>query len=105
MTALDLLNRPSHLDAEVQVLRLNRDTAIVTLPGEIFVDLGLAIKKNSPFKHTLIIELANDNPAYIPTDKAFKEGSYETINSRIEPGGGEKIVEAATQLLKELAAP
>lgn len=105
VTTLDLLNRPSHLDAEVQVLRINRDIAIVTLPGEIFVDLGLAIKKNSPFKHTLIIELANDNPAYIPTEKAFKEGSYETINSRIEPGGGEKLVEAATQLLKELAAP
>jgi neutral ceramidase len=56
----------------------------------VFVDLGLGIKKASPFKRTLVIELSNDNPADIPTEKAFKEGSYETVNSRIVPGGGER---------------
>jgi len=47
--------------------------------------------------------LCNDAPGYVPTAKAFKEGSYETVNSRVLPGGGEKLVEAATRLLKELA--
>src|SRR5213075_1112049 len=52
---------------EVQAFRLDRDTAIVAIPGEVFVELGLAIKKASPFRTTLVIELANDNgPAYIP---------------------------------------
>ena len=101
VTTLDLLHRGATLDAEIQVIRLNRDTAIVLLPGEVFVELGLAIKRGSPFAHTLVIELANDNPAYIPTEKAFKEGSYETVNSRIVPGGGERLAEAAIQLLKE----
>jgi len=87
---------------EVQVFRLSDDTAIVCLPGEVFVDLGLAIKAASPFKNTLIIELANTSPAYIPTRKAFAEGSYETVNSRITPGGGEKMVEAAIDLLKSI---
>jgi neutral ceramidase len=87
---------------EVQVFRLNRETAIVTLPSEIFVELGLAIKAASPFKTTLVVELTNDAIGYIPTRKAFVEGSYETINSRIEPGGGERLVEAAIGLLKEL---
>ena len=91
------------LDAEIQVIRLNRDVAIVLLPGEVFVELGLAIKRGSPFKHTLVIELSNDNPAYLPTEKAFKEGGYETVNSRIVPGGGERLAEAAIQLLKEAA--
>lgn len=100
-TTLDLLRRGATLDAEVQVLRLSPDVAIVLLPGEVFADLGLAIKRGSPFRHTLVIELANDNPAYIPTEKAFKEGSYETVNSRIAPGGGERLVETAIQLLKE----
>ena len=35
--------------------------------------------------------------------KAFAEGSYETINSRIQPGGGEMMLDAAVRLLKELA--
>lgn len=91
------------LPMEVQAFRLTKDVAIVGLPGEIFVELGLAIKKASPFPWTFVIELCNDAPGYVPTIKAFKEGSYETVNSRIQPGGGEKLVEAATRLLKELA--
>jgi hypothetical protein len=105
VSTLDLSRRGPTLDAEVQVLRLHQDLAIVLLPGEVFVDLGLAIKQASPFKHTLVIELSNDNPAYIPTEKAFKEGSYETVNSRIAPGGGERLVAEAVRLLKTLAVP
>ena len=87
---------------EVQVFRLSRDVAVVGLPGEVFVDLGLAIKRGSPFATTLVIELCQDAPGYIPTKKAFAEGSYETVNSRIAPGGGEVMVEEAVRLLKEL---
>ncbi len=91
------------LPLEVQAIRLSGDVAVVTLPGEVFVELGLAIKRGSPFRTTLVIELANDNPAYIPTKKAFAEGSYETVNSRVQPGSGERMAEAAIKLLSELA--
>lgn len=87
---------------EIQAFRLTPETAIVTLPTEVFVEFGLAIKERSPFKTTLVIELANDSLGYIPTKKAFAEGSYETVNSRVTPGSGEQMVEAAVQLLKEL---
>jgi neutral ceramidase len=87
---------------EVQVFRLSSDVAVVGLPGEVFVDLGLEIKRASPFETTLVIELCQDAPGYIPTKKAFAEGSYETVNSRIAPGGGELMTEAAIRLLKEL---
>ena len=85
------------------ILLPTRLEVLVTLPGEVFVELGLAIKKASPFETTLVIELANDGPGYIPTSKAFAEGSYETVNSRVAPGGGEQMVELATRLLNELA--
>jgi len=88
---------------EVQVFRLSWDVAVVGLPGEVFVELGLRIKKASPFATTLVIELCQDAPGYIPTKKAFAEGSYETVNSRIAPGGGEMMAEAAIRLLKELS--
>jgi neutral ceramidase len=92
----------SVLPLEVQVFRLSREVALVGLPGEVFVDLGLAIKQASPFPTTLVIELCQDTPGYTPTRKAFAEGSYETVNSRIAPGGGEMMVEAALRLLREL---
>jgi len=98
------MRRGGTIGLEVQVFRLSSDVAVVGLPGEVFVDLGLAIKRASPFATTLVIELCQDAPGYIPTKKAFAEGSYETVNSRIAPGGGEKMVKAAIRLLKELGA-
>jgi hypothetical protein len=76
--------------------------AIVTLPGEVFVELGLHVKSSSPFKTTLVIELANDAPGYIPTKKAFVEGGYEVMNSRVAPGGGEAMAETAIRLLNKV---
>jgi hypothetical protein len=105
-TIIDVALRDAHGDGqlrmEVQALRLDDETAIVCLPGEVFVELGLAIKRASPFARTLVIELCNDDPAYVPTRKAFAEGSYETVNSRIQSGGGEMLVGAAVKLLEEL---
>jgi neutral ceramidase len=87
---------------EVQVFRLSKEVALVTLPGEVFVEHGLAIKKASPFRTTFVVELANACPNYIPTKKAFDEGSYEIVNSRLAPGGGEALVASALKLLQKL---
>lgn len=99
---LDLAARGSNVPMEVQVFRLDSDTAIVCLPAEIFVELGLAIKEASPFKKTIVISICNDRPSYVPTRKAFSEGSYEITNSRVKPGTGEQLVDTAVALLKEL---
>jgi neutral ceramidase len=92
----------STISLEVQAFRLSDEVAVVGLPGEVFVEHGLAIKKASPFPVTLVIELCQDDVAYVPTRKAFAEGSYETVNSRIAPGGGEAMTDLAIRLLKEL---
>ncbi|MDA0810771.1 MAG: hypothetical protein O3C21_00040 [Verrucomicrobia bacterium] len=105
-TILDVRARAAggaSLPLEVQVFRLGPELAVVTLPGEVFVELGLAIRAASPFETTLVIELTNDAPGYLPTKKAFAEGGYETVNSRIQPGGAEAMAEAAIALLRELA--
>ena len=44
-------------DVEVQVIAVGDDTAWVSLPGEIFVELGLRIKQDSPFRNTIIAAL------------------------------------------------
>ncbi len=95
--------RGSTIPIEVQVFRLSDEVVVVGLPGEVFVEHGLAIKKASPFPVTLVIELCQDDVAYVPTRKAFTEGSYETVNSRVAPGGGEVMTDLAIRLLKKLA--
>ncbi len=103
-TTLDLLQYPDgKMNVEISVVALNDKVAMVFLPGEIFVELGMAIKQESPFEQTLVIELAHDTPFYVPTKRGFLEGSYEIMNSRITPGGGEVMVEHAVSLLKQLS--
>ena len=87
---------------EIQAIRLDRDTAIVTLPHEVFVELGMAIKSASPFRTTIVISLANDLDFYIPTRRAFAEGHYEPTTCPLEPGCGERMVAVAVELLLQL---
>ena len=92
------------LSLEVTTFTFGSELAIVFLPGEVFVDLGLAIKRGSPFRTTLVIELANCvETVYIPTRAAFAGGSYEVTNSACLPGTGEALVEAALRLLRDAA--
>lgn len=95
-------SEPWTLPVEVQVFRVSDEIAIVGMPGEVFVELGLAVKKASPFRTTIIVELTNVHIAYLPTKTAFREGGYETLNSRLAPGGGELLVESAIRQLQAL---
>lgn len=93
------------LPVDVTAITIGRDMAIVCLPGEVFVELGLAIKRASPFDTTMVIELSNAvETIYIPHRAAYVGGSYEVTNSTLQPGGGELLVEAALALLREAAA-
>ena len=89
------------LSVEVQVISLGDDLAWVSLPGEIFVDLGLQIKRGSPFKQTMIAELANGSIGYVPTRVAYAQGNYEVVSARCAEGSGEKLVDEALKQLRE----
>lgn len=92
------------LEVEVQVISIGPDWAFVSLPGEIFVELGLSIKQASPFKYTSIIELANGSVGYIPNKPAYLEGNYEVVSARCDAGAGELLVTSAIKSLTELHA-
>ncbi len=102
LETVDKQNEP--LLAEVQVIAFSDELAIVSLPGEIFVELGLALKKASPFKHTLIAELANGSIGYVPNREAYPQGNYEIVSARGEAGSGEKLIEVALKVLAEAKA-
>jgi neutral ceramidase len=90
------------LPQELQAVRFDADTALVTLPHEVFAELGMAIKAASPFRRTMVVSLANDLDFYLPTRRAFEEGNYEPTTCPLEPGCGERLVAAAVELLHKL---
>jgi hypothetical protein len=93
--------RRSYTPSEVQAFRIG-DTLIVGLPGELFVEYGLEIKRRAP-GHTIVITLANGElQGYIVTPENDAEGGYEATNSFFRPESGRILVETALGLLKGL---
>ncbi len=97
---LDIIGRNGQpFQKEVQVISLGDAMAWAALPGEIFVEHGLRLKTMSPFRHTMLVELANGWTSYVPDRKAMPEGGYEVISARCGSGCGEAMVDAAVEML------
>lgn len=81
------------------------DVVIVGVPAELFTQLGMDIKKRSPFRHTIIAELANDYVGYVGNADAYRLGGYQMWmghHSWTQRGTGELFVDEAVKLLNEL---
>ena len=74
------------LPLEVQALALD-DVVLVGLPGEIFVETGLAIAEASPFALTLPVGYANGAIGYVPTSEEVPYGGYEVLDARARHQG------------------
>ena len=94
--------------AEVEVQAVQVGPAVfVTNPAEYFVELGLKIKKGSPFEFTFPVPLANGCVGYVPTEEALGPhgGGYETRlsnYSNLEVKAGTKIADKGIELSKRL---
>lgn len=110
------IRRPTEVKTWVQALAIGNLAAIVGLPGEIFVEHGLRIKRESPFKYNFVFELANDSLGYVPTVKAFEDdalsplevsGSYETTigPNQLVREAGDMMVDSALKMLNVMYKP
>jgi neutral ceramidase len=87
---------------EMYALRIG-DTCIVGIQGEIFVEYTLAIEKGSPFAHTYIFTLANGiGPGYIVDQASADKRLFEAGASMMKPETGQRILETAARLMKQL---
>lgn len=103
---VELAAEPERVDvAEVQAMRIG-SAAIVAVPAELFCEIGLEIKKHSPANPTFVVGYANGMVGYIPTEKAFSEGGYETRlarSSKLAPEAAGLVIATAERALSRLA--
>jgi hypothetical protein len=100
-----LADYPATVTARLQAIRIG-DLGIVSSPCETFTETGLAIKSQSPLKHTFTIELANGYNGYLPTPQQHEWGGYETWRARssyLAVDAEPKIRETVLRLLQEVA--
>ena len=87
----------------IAALRVN-NAAMIFLPTELFVEIGLGIKEKSPFGLTAVAGYSNDYFGYVPIAEAYHEGGYETTFpvTILREGQAEKLVDEAVKLLEDL---
>ena len=78
------------------------DYAFISFPGELFTEIGMAIKAESPFRHTYILGLANGTVGYIPTRRAIGEGGYATEIRKTDDSAEDIVVAQSLELLRSV---
>jgi len=88
----------------VQALRIG-DFAICAIPFETFAEIGLDLKRRSPFPRTMVIGIANGSYGYLPTPEQHRLGGYETWlgTCRVQEDASVILSDQLLEMLAELA--
>ncbi|MEO8754790.1 MAG: neutral/alkaline non-lysosomal ceramidase N-terminal domain-containing protein, partial [Casimicrobiaceae bacterium] len=99
----------SYVDADNVSIRLGAlrigDVYVGTVDGEVYNAIAQRLKRESPFKHTLMSTLTNGSAptGYIPSDDAFGRNVFTVLSSRLKPGCAETgIVGGLVDLMRGL---
>ena len=101
---LSLAEGPETLKVPLQALRIG-ELAVCAIPFETFVEIGLDLKKRSPFAPTMVIGIANGYNGYLPTPEQHRLGGYETWlgTCKVQEDASVILTDQLLDMLAELA--
>jgi len=83
-------------DADPVSIRLSllviNDIAITGVSGEVLTNIGLRLKKESPFTRTIMVTHCNGSSGYLADDAAYDQVSYEITTTRVKRGCAEDAI-------------
>ena len=83
----------------LQVLRIG-EVALVSMPGEPFAEIGLAVKKASPFPVTMFCGYSSgEGGEYMPVESEYAFEGYEVDRTPYARQAASQVIEAFTSLL------
>ena len=104
--AVKLADYPDRVPVPLQVHRVGA-LSIASIPCEVFVEIGLRLKRTTPFERHFTVSLGNGYNGYLPTAEHHAAGGYETWRARssyLEVAAAEKITARLEQMLSALHA-
>jgi hypothetical protein len=96
---------PDKVPLKLQAHRIGGLT-IAAIPCEVFVEIGLDLKKSKPLQEHFTISLANGYNGYLPTPEHHRLGGYETWRARssyLETDASVQITKQLKEMLAEIA--
>lgn len=101
---LRLAESPPEVQVMLQAFRVG-DLGICAIPFEVFAEIGLKLKAESPLERTFVVSHANGTYGYLPTPEQHKLGGYETWmgTCSVEEQASTKIEARLLAMFAELA--
>jgi neutral ceramidase len=88
----------SDVNIRLTAVKLDR-LVLYGISGELMTEIGMKIKRESPYSPTIIITHCNGSSGYICSDKAFTEGGYEIKASQLMPGIEKPLVRKCLDMI------
>ncbi len=100
---LEINGSPTSWKFPLQAFRIG-DLGIASVPFEVFCEIGLELKRRSPFKSSFTVELANGCYGYLPTPEQHAVGGYETWlgTNRVEIEASNKMLDRLMKMFTRL---
>ena len=86
---------------EIQGIRIG-DAVFITSSAELLCEIGLNVKRTSPFAHTFIAAIANGYLHYAPPAAYYPGGGYEVTECLLSPAWEQAFVKATKGILGRL---
>ena len=91
---------------EIQAIALNNTAVISVGSMEAYMDIGLSIKEESPFKHTFVVAYSNGpSLGYLPSTHAYEVKDPDAAgpgSTHFSPEAPKVLVEQSLTLLREV---
>lgn len=89
------------IPAEVQGIKIG-DCVLITSPAEVLVEVGLNVKKASPYKYTFMAAFSNGYMHYGPPAGEYSKGGYEVTECLLAPQWQEIYEKKANEIIRRL---
>jgi neutral ceramidase len=93
--------RNTTIDVPVTAIRIDQFTW-VTFPGELFHGIGQNVKAVTHARYPFILGYCNGSLGYLPTQKSYSEGGYETWSTMFDPATEKIFMKGIEKLLFSL---
>ena len=92
------------IKAPVATVLINKRIALMTMPGEPFVDFQINWRDRCPVREAFFLGYSNGYAGYFPTIRAASLGGYgaASATSWVEVGAGERMVDHAVARVYEM---
>ena len=90
------------IGAEVMGVRIG-DCVLISAPVEMLTEVGLNVKKASPFKHTFVAAFSNGYMHYGAPASYYDKGGYEVTECLLGAGWQEMYEKTAAEVIRRLA--